>query len=364
MITDTAAAPARYDATTLERVATLLLTHGGASAINAETVAHHLVEAEFMGHASHGVRLAGLYVDRLLAGEVDGVAAPEIVHDAGAVVRIGGRRAFGQVVGEFAANLGAARAKAHGISMVAVAHSGHLGRNGRWPEIAARAGIASLHFANGRGGAAPVAPFGAREGKLRTNPIAMGAPLRPGEDLILDFAVAEVSGNTVKLALERGEKLPSACLIGPDGLPTDDPSVFQEKAGALMAFGGFKGYGLAVFAEVFAGFIAGDPSDPAPTNSMLSIYFDPASLKDTASYQAGLDDLFAAVRGAAPIDPDRPVALPGDRGRALHARNSRDGIEIGSARPVILKAADRLGCRAEIEALLDRAEPPLENRGG
>ena len=119
-----------------------------------------------------------------------------------------------------------------------------------------------------------------------------------------------------------------------------------------MAFGGFKGYGLAVFAEVFAGFIAGDPADPVPTNSLLSIYFDPATLKDAASYQAGLDELFAAVRGATPIDPDRPVVLPGDRSRALHARNSRDGIGIDSARPVILKAADRLGCRAEVEALL------------
>ncbi|CAH1670103.1 MULTISPECIES: Ldh family oxidoreductase [unclassified Chelatococcus] len=351
MTMDTAATSDRYDAATLEKVVSLLLTRGGASTINAEMVARHLVEAEFMGHASHGIRLTGMYVERLLTGEVEGATSPRIAHDAGAVVRIDGRRAFGQVVGEFAAHLGAERAKAHGISMVAVAHSGHLGRNGRWPEIAARAGIASLHFAHGRGGAAPVAPFGAREGKLRTNPIAMGAPLRPGEDLILDFAVAEVSGNTVKLALERGEKLPTACLIGPDGLPTDDPSVFQ-KAGALMAFGGFKGYGLAVFAEVFAGFIAGDPSDPVPTNSLLSIYFDPATLKDEATYQSGLDELFAAVRGAAPIDPDRPVVLPGDRSRALHARNSRDGIGIDAVRPVVLKVADRLGCRVQIEALL------------
>ncbi|CAH1676833.1 hypothetical protein CHELA17_62012 [Chelatococcus asaccharovorans] len=38
--------------------------------------------------------------------------------------------------------------------------------------------------------------------------------------------------------------------------------------------------------------------------------------------------------------------------RGLSARNSRDGIDITAARPVILKAADRLGCRAEIEALL------------
>ena len=352
MTMETTAVPDRYEAATLEKVVFLLLTRGGATPVNAQTVAHHLVEAEFMGHASHGIRLVGLYVERLLAGEVIGDAEPAIAHDGGAVLRVDGNRAFGQVVGEFAANLGAERAKAHGISMVAVAHSGHLGRNGRWPEIAARAGIASLHFAHGRGGAAAVAPFGAREGRLRTNPIAMGAPLRPGEDLILDFAVAEVSGNTVKLALERGEKLATACLIGPDGVPTDDPTVFQDKAGALMAFGGFKGYGLAVFAEVFAGFIAGDPSDPVPTNSLFSIYFNPAALKDSASYRAGLDDLFAAVRGAAPITPGQPVVLPGDRSRGLFARNSQNGIGITAARPVILKAADALGCRPEIEALL------------
>ena len=71
----------------------------GASAENARIAGQALAEADAAGRVSHGMRQVAAYVDKLLAGEIDGTARPAIAKDSGALVRIDGRRTFGQVVG-------------------------------------------------------------------------------------------------------------------------------------------------------------------------------------------------------------------------------------------------------------------------
>src|SRR5690606_12091652 len=130
----------------------------GASPENARIVAGTLADADAAGRTSHGTRQVSAYVDRLLVGDVDGLATPLVIQDRGTVVRIDGRRSFGQVVGLHAADLGAKRASEHGICLVAIENSSHFGRNALWPERAAAAGVASMHFGHGFGAAPTVAP--------------------------------------------------------------------------------------------------------------------------------------------------------------------------------------------------------------
>ena len=70
--------------------------------------------------------------------------------------------------------------------------------------------------------------------------------------------MAEVAVNTIKVAAARGERLPSRCVFDSNGELTDDPAAFlQSPSRAMLGFGGFKGYALGVFAEIFAGAISG-----------------------------------------------------------------------------------------------------------
>src|SRR3546814_9844275 len=87
---------------------------------------------------------------------------------------------------------GIVRARRHGLCLVAIENASHLGRNAKWPELAARQGIASIHFGHGFGAAPSVAPYGGATPKLRTSPIALGAPVTGGDPIILDFSVAEI----------------------------------------------------------------------------------------------------------------------------------------------------------------------------
>src|SRR3546814_1892692 len=150
---------------------------------NAQIVAANLVEADMVGRASHGTRLIGSYVDKLLGGAVRGTATPELRHDGGAVVRIDGNQTFGQVVGAFAVEAGIVRARRHGLCLVAIENASHLGRNAKWPALAARQGIASIHFGHGFGAAPSVAPYGGAPPKLRPSPIALGAPVTGGDPI-------------------------------------------------------------------------------------------------------------------------------------------------------------------------------------
>src|SRR5215510_1916312 len=69
---------------------------------------------------------------------------------------------FGQTVGPQAVGIGIDKCKGMGLSLVALRNSGHIGRIGDWAEMAADAGLVSVHFVNASGSVL-VAPFGGSE---------------------------------------------------------------------------------------------------------------------------------------------------------------------------------------------------------
>ena len=319
-----------------------ILTAVGASEANAKIVADNLVEADMAGRPSHGCRLVDIYAQKLLDGTTVGDASPEIVREDGCILRINGNRAFGQVVGEFAVGAGVDGARRHGLCLVTIENASHFGRNAKWPEMAARDGFLSIHFGHGFGAAPLVAPYNGSEPMLRTSPIAFGAPAADGNHVVLDFAVSEISMNTAKLASETGTRLPPGAAILRDGTPTDDPTTLLNGLASLVPFGGFKGYGIAVFAEILAAIVAGGDMRESGVNSMLSIYIDVARAGDLDSYNARLSELLSGLRSVAPVQGQARVSVPGDRSRMAREQHSLSGLPIGqSLRRSLAAAADR-----------------------
>ena len=311
-----------------------LLESGGCTAAIAREVAHYLVEAEMAGHGSHGARLMMLYLERLRSGAVDGHARPTIEEDLGTILKIAGNRAFGQVAGEFAAHEGTRRAIERGMCIVVLNGAGHLGRNGRWAEIAAAQGVGSMHFGQGIGKSGPVAPFGGREGRLNTNPLALGLP-GPGEggsaDIIFDCSTAEIAGSRIKLALERGERLDTPCVVTADGVLTDDPDAFVHGDAAVLTFGGFKGYAISAFTEILSAVLATGGEVMPQTNSLFSIYFATDSFLGRERYRALLGEFRERITTTPPMQGVDRVVLPGDRAREIRRGRTRMGVPLSSA---------------------------------
>ena len=123
---------------------------------------------------------------RVLEGGLAPDAHVKIRADSGALLTLDGCQGYGQVIGAEAMALGIERAKAHGVCVVGLAHSHHLGRIGHWAEQCIAAGLVSIHFVNVLSRPI-VAPFGGRDARIGTNPFCVGIPRPDKEPIVLDF---------------------------------------------------------------------------------------------------------------------------------------------------------------------------------
>src|SRR5437899_1614176 len=238
----------------LRALTTSIFTAAGCAESEAACISRHLVEANRVGHDSHGVIRVPSYVEWLRAGKVLAGQTMEVVFENDAVAVVDGRFGFGQSIGEQAMDLGIDKAARHGVAVVALRNSGHLGRIGDWALMAAEAGKLSLHFVNTSGAGILVAPFGGINRRLSANPIAAGVPVKEGAPIILDMSACTIAEGKIRVALNKGVPVPDHCLIDAEGRPTNDPKVFYgPPPGAILSIAGHKGYGLGVIAEMLAG---------------------------------------------------------------------------------------------------------------
>jgi uncharacterized oxidoreductase len=320
----------------LRELVRTIFERAGSEPAEAQAVAEHLIEANLMGHDSHGVIRVAPYIELLRSGKWSANRHIEIVQDAGALVVVDGGQGIGQVIAREAIDLGIERARAHGVAVVGVRNSAHMGRIGAWAEQAAAAGLVSLHFVNTTGFGIQVAPFGGSDRRLSVNPIALGVP-RPGQEpLIHDMSTGTIAAGKIRVARNKGEFLPEGAIIDGRGRPTRDPAAFfADPPGALTTAAGHKGYGLALFVEVLAGALTGggsghpdNPSADRPINNLLSILIDPERMAGGEALAADLERLLAYVTASPPASPGGQVLLPGEIERRTRTERLAHGIPL------------------------------------
>jgi LDH2 family malate/lactate/ureidoglycolate dehydrogenase len=315
----------------LEGWAVAVLVAAGASPQAARTTAHHLVDANRRGVDSHGVLLLRLYLPRLANGAVDGRTSPRILVDLPALAVIDGRRGLGAMTADFAMRLCCDKAEAVGAAAVLVRNSSHFGAASCFANLGAERGCAAIVMSNSDPG---MAPLGALQPVLGTNPIAIAAP---GADAntgpSLDFATSVVALARVRLAALTEAPIPDEWAIDSSGQPTTDPR--EALLGAMLPMGGHKGFALAFMIDVFAGCLAGaglspsisgDPYSSAPENTghcMLCVHLGQAIEQD--SYQTALRELRAAVEDAPRAPGTAAFLTPGER-EAADAAHRRKAI--------------------------------------
>ena len=323
----------------------------GGSAQEVDEVSTNLIEANLTGHDSHGVGMLPRYAEAYLEGGLKPNAHLGILLDAGSLLRLDGNAGFGQVVGREAMDLGIARARQTGCCIVALGNAHHLGRIGAWAEQAVHAGLVSMHFVNviARG---IVAPYGGADARFGTNPFTAGIPLPGRPPMILDFATSVLAQGKTRVAHNKGEQVPPDCLIDDAGRPTRDPrySVI-EPFGAILAFGGYKGYGMAVLCELLGGALAAgmtqhsaDTGKKRILNGMLTVLIDPAALGDRAAFEREAQTFVDWVLASPPREGFDPVRLAGDPERESRARRIAQGVPVDHVTwQQILGAATQLG---------------------
>jgi uncharacterized oxidoreductase len=317
----------------LTQLAHEIFARHGAPAEVARTVAQSLVLANLKGYDSHGVIRIPEYVAWIAKGWIVPGAAMEVVADRGSILAIDGHFGFGQVVGRRATELAIAKAKETGVCVLTIRRSAHLGRVGEFSEMAAEAGLVSFSWTNTHGGGVLVAPHGGRERRLSANPLAAGASLPDGRMLLMDFATSVIADGKVKVARARGERLPPGCVVNARGEPTTDPAEYDaDPPGALLPFGGHKGYALSLFAEVLAGALSGAGCSTTGVdriaNGMLALFLDPSAFCGEPFFADQLGALATHVTSSAPMEGFNEVLLPGEPDARTFAERSQHGIPI------------------------------------
>ncbi len=312
------------------------LTKVGMSRADAETTAVALVTTDAMGVFTHGTKLLGGYLNRLKGGGYRATAAPRIEREGPGWAIIDGESALGQVGSVFAMRMAMAKAKQVGIAYVGLTNTGHIGAAGYYAVLAAREGLIGMITGNDM---PSVAAPGSRGAVLGSNPIAYGVPVANGDPIILDMATAAVAGGKVYAAHQRGEPIPPTWLIGPDGKPTTDGSLYPYQA-SLAPMAGHKGYGFGLWCEILSGILPGgritweigswmfdDTSQPSRHNASF-IAIDIAAMIPREQFQQRLRKLIDEIHGAATADGVERVLLPGEREGILLRRAQTEGIAL------------------------------------
>jgi uncharacterized oxidoreductase len=317
----------------LKRLVAAIFAAAGCHAEEAARIAHYLVEANLVGHDSHGVIRVSPYIEWLKAGKVLANQTLKVVTETDCLAVVDGQYGFGQTMGEQAMKLGIEKARKAGVAVIGLRNAGHLGRIGDWAVMAARAGQLSLHFVNTSGLGILVAPLGGINRRISANPLAVGIPAKGGTPMVLDISTSMIAEGKIKVALNKGVPVPDGCIIDAEGRPTTDPKVFYgTPPGAILPFGGHKGYGLSLITDILAGALTGSGcSTPGVTrlvNGMLTVLLAPGFFQSEAAFYEEVSRFVAYVKSSVKSAPDSEILMPGEIEDRTRAARLRDGIEL------------------------------------
>jgi len=291
----------------------------GYDADEASILADHAIDAALCGYEYSGLaKLLNIPEHRRFKQPR---RAMRILRETEVSVLYDGGNNVGMLAMYHAARAAIAKAAAHGFAVVGVNDSWMSGRSAYYVEMIAKADLIAIHTA---GSGRAVAPPGGRRPALGTNPIAFGLPSSRGP-IVFDMGTSAFMGTDLQYRERMGQLLPEGVAIDPTGQPTRDPTL--ARAGALLPFGDYKGFGLALIVQAL-GMLAGPAPDPDKDDGYVFVVFKPELLADLGDFKEQLGALIDRIK-ATPRQPGiNEIRIPGERGFRSREKGLRDGIEI------------------------------------
>ncbi len=338
----------RYNAAALHDFAFALFSAAGLDPAHAAPVATYLLEADLMGHDTHGLALTPWYLQKLADGSMARTGQPDVVRDKGAAVAWRGNRVAGAFLAVAAVDLAVARARVYGTCTVAVGNAGHIGALAAYLHRATDHGM-MVSIASSSPSAASVAPFGGVTGVFTPDPVAHGIPT-PDGPILIDISASITTNNMAQRLTREGRTYAADWVLRADGTPSRDPADLT-RGGTLLPTGGLdhgqKGYGMALHIEALTQGLAGiGRADALPgANSAITVQVcDPEAFGGTEAFLRQTGWLRDACLASTPRNPESPVRVPGQAALARKAKALSDGVPLyPSILPSLAEAAKAFG---------------------
>jgi len=301
----------------------------GVSHDEAEWVTDCLVRSNLKGVDSHGVQHVPRYAGDVRNGKTTPGAQIKMLKESSSISIVDGHEGFGYSIARQAMELTMKKAKQTGVAFTGIQRLGHIGRVGRWVEMAIEndmIGIAS------QPGGIYVTPWGGIDRKLPINPVGVAIPTGSGSPFIIDFSLGPVAGGRLSILKTRGQQVPPGWLIDDEGNPTQDPEYGSTK-GAQLPLGqaglGYKGYALSMVLSVLTGALIGAYEQDAhrPSGVFLGA-LDIGSFLPIEEFKRNMDDMVADIKSSRLGKGFDSILIPGEPEYIEEQKRLKTGIPL------------------------------------
>ena len=334
-----------------------IFSRAGASDTEAQIVAEELVQSNLMGVDSHGVLRIPQYLWQMEDKFILPNADVKIVKDTMTTAIIDADHGFGHVAGRKVADTVIRKAGENGVACAISINSAHIGRLGAYTERIARSGLIAFGTA-GLYSSGPLAPFGAAQARLGTNPISWAVPRGEGDPILMDGATTVVAEGKLRTYIQKGESVPEGWIRDGYGRDTTDPEDFYKTPrGTILPLGGktggAKGSALAVMADLFSIALANDDywtclqegKKLSTENGLFLFAVNPDCFFGKTNYERQVQNHADYIKSAKPAAGFSEVLLPGELEFRMAGKRRKEGIDISDEtwNGIVSIAAD-MGC--------------------
>jgi len=347
--------PTHHNVQALTTFVEQLFEKAGADTEVAQVVTRVLLEGELLGHRTHGLNLVSRYIGGMQEGKVKARAQVlEQVTDSGIASVFDGHYLLGPYCVSRALDCAAKGATAQGIGIAVVRRASHIGCLAAYLKPFTDQGLVAMVYSSDPS-VGLVCAHGGIDPIYTPNPIAAGIPTQ-GEPILLDVSMSTVTLGLVGQCRDAGSRLPHPVLVSNDGQLSDDPGdFFTRPQGSILPLGGqafgHKGFALALLVEALTSGLAGHGRKDAPEQwgaSATAVVIDPRFFGGLAAFTDETSFLGRLILASRPLDPERPVRLPGQAGLAMRRQALEQGVSLS---PQLLADLDRLAGQLQLPAL-------------
>ena len=310
----------------------------------ADVAAQVLVNANLVGHDSHGVIRIPAYLRQVSDGGLVPGAETKVLEEKPNRLLVDGQRGFGHYTAWKGLQMAIDKARQSDICCVNFININHIGRLGEYAEIAARAGCVGLiYYGIGMQKRGSVVPFGGAQGRLGTNPMAAGIPTGDDSPFVLDFATSIVAEGKLQVARSKNADVPQGFIVDKQGNPTTKTADFYD-GGFLLPVGAHKGYALSLLICLLGGLAGQAGADDDRFGGVFMQVLNIEAFAPLAAYQQQVRAFLDAMKATPPAPGFKEVLVPGDFEYRLKQERLKSGIELPeTVYGQIQEQADRLG---------------------
>ena len=316
---------------------------------DAELITDVLTDAQMKGIVTHGYVRVKKYIDCIKSGGIKSAAELKTVVDLPSWAIVDGGGGLGIAISCKAAEIAIKKAKKTGVGIVNVFNSHHLGPAGYYAAMCADEGMMGMAMSNGD---VLVAATGSCEKTIGNNPFAYAVPAGKYDKILYDIAMSMGSDMKILRMLEEGKAVPEGWMIDSKGRPSTNPADYPA-GGTLLPFGGYKGYGLAMMVETFAGALSGSAltknihawNNTPGTSGNVGHFFmalDISKIMDVEEYEKKVEGIIDEIKSSTLAEGEDGIYYPGEKERiAQLACHEKGEIEVADSTMILLEDAEK-----------------------